>query len=55
MAFRSLPLDSALLLFDRETGTNMLFDGPELAHLRMRVPRSVMFGITNKCNLACAF
>ena len=55
MAFRSLSLDSALLLFDRETGTNMLFDGPELAHLRMRVPRSVMFGITNKCNLACAF
>jgi hypothetical protein len=55
MAFRSLPLDSSLLLFDRETGTNMLFDGPELAHLRMRAPRSVMFGITNKCNLACAF
>ena len=55
MAFRSLPLDSALLLFDRETGTNMLFDGPELAHLCMRVPRSVMFGITNKCNMACAF
>jgi hypothetical protein len=55
MAFRSLPLDSALLLFDRETGINMLFEGPELAHLRMRAPRSVMFGITNKCNLACAF
>lgn len=55
MAFRSLPLDAALLLFDRDTGTNVLLDGPETAALRMLAPRSVMFGITNKCNLACAF
>lgn len=55
MSFRSFPLDAALLLFDRDTGTNVLLDGPETAALRMQAPRSVMFGITNKCNLACAF
>jgi hypothetical protein len=55
MVFRWFPLDAALLLFDRETGTNILLDGPETAPLRMLAPRSVMFGITNKCNLACAF
>jgi ribosomal protein L7/L12 len=48
-------LDGALLLFDRESGTNVLFEGEELAHLRQRAPRSVQFGITNACNLACQF
>jgi hypothetical protein len=55
MAFRPFPLDAALLLFDRETGTNVLLDGPETAPLRMLAPRSILFGITNRCNLACAF
>lgn len=55
MAFRSFPLDAAFLLFDRDTGTNILLDGPETDALRMQAPRSVMFGITNKCNLACTF
>jgi hypothetical protein len=55
MAFRPFPLDAALLLFDRETGTNVLLDGEETAALRQRAPRSIMFGITNRCNLACAF
>jgi hypothetical protein len=44
-----------LLLFDRESGTNVLCDGPETAHLRQRAPRVVQFGITNACNLACSF
>jgi MoaA/NifB/PqqE/SkfB family radical SAM enzyme len=44
-----------MLLFDRETGTNVLLEGEELAHLRQRAPRSVQFGITNLCNLACSF
>lgn len=55
MTLRSFPLDRALLLFDRDTGTNVLLDGPETATLRMLAPRSVMLGITNRCNLACAF
>jgi MoaA/NifB/PqqE/SkfB family radical SAM enzyme len=55
MAFRPFPLDGALLLFDRETGTNVLLDGEETAALRQVAPRSVLFGITNRCNLACAF
>ena len=55
MPLRPFPLDEGLLLFDRDTGTNVLLDGPETASLRMLAPRSVMFGITNRCNLACAF
>jgi len=55
MSFRPFPLDQALLLFDRDTGTNILLDGPETAPLAMLAPRSVMFGITNRCNLACTF
>lgn len=55
MAFRHFPLDAALLLFDRDSGVNVLIDGPEMADLRQRAPRSVQFAITNKCNLACAF
>jgi hypothetical protein len=55
MTLRSFPQDNALLLFDRDTGTNVLLDGPETDALQMLAPRSVMFGITNRCNLACAF
>jgi MoaA/NifB/PqqE/SkfB family radical SAM enzyme len=52
---RPVPVDGALLFFDRESGTNVLCDGPETAHLRQRAPRAVQFGITNRCNLACSF
>lgn len=52
---RPFPMDGALLLFDRESGTNVLCDGPETGHLRQRAPRVVQFGITNDCNLACSF
>jgi MoaA/NifB/PqqE/SkfB family radical SAM enzyme len=55
MAYRPFPLDAALLLFDRDSGTNILLDGEETAALRLLAPRSVQFGITNLCNLACAF
>jgi MoaA/NifB/PqqE/SkfB family radical SAM enzyme len=48
-------LDDALLLFDRESGINVLLDGEELAGLRQQAPRSIQFGITNLCNLACQF
>ena len=52
---RRFPMNRALLLFDRESGTNVLCDGPETAHLRQQAPRVVQFGITNDCNLACSF
>jgi MoaA/NifB/PqqE/SkfB family radical SAM enzyme len=52
---RRFPMDGALLLFDRDSGTNALCDGPETAHLRQSAPRAVQFGITNECNLACSF
>ncbi len=52
---RRYALDGALLLFDPRTGLTAVCDGEETAHLRLRVPRVVQFGITNACNLACAF
>jgi MoaA/NifB/PqqE/SkfB family radical SAM enzyme len=52
---RTVPLDGALLSFDRDTGLGVLADGPETAHLVQRAPRVVQFGITNACNLACDF
>lgn len=52
---RRFALDGALLLFGKHTGLTAVCDGPETAHLRMRVPRVVQFGITNACNLACMF
>lgn len=52
---RRFPLDGALLLFDRRSGLNARCEGEETAHLRMRAPRVVQFGITNRCNLACTF
>ncbi len=55
MSFRPFPMTGALLLFDRETGANLLMDGPETALLRPLAPRVIQFGITNRCNLACTF
>ena len=55
MSLRELPMHGAMLLFDRDTGTNILLDGPETAALRPIAPRVVQFGITNRCNLACTF
>ncbi|WP_257461759.1 radical SAM protein [Archangium lipolyticum] len=54
-SLRRFPMDGALLLFDRDRGLNALCEGPETAHLRQRAPRAIQFGITNRCNLACAF
>jgi MoaA/NifB/PqqE/SkfB family radical SAM enzyme len=55
MTFRPFPMQGALLLFDRDSGENVLLDGPETASLRPIAPRVVQFGITNQCNLACTF
>jgi MoaA/NifB/PqqE/SkfB family radical SAM enzyme len=55
MSFRPFPMHGALLLFDRDSGENVLLDGPETASLRPIAPRVVQFGITNRRNLACTF
>jgi MoaA/NifB/PqqE/SkfB family radical SAM enzyme len=52
---RPFPMAGALLLFDRDTGLNVLCDGAETAGLKPVAPRVVQFGITNHCNLACTF
>ncbi len=52
---RLVPLDGALLAFDRETGLSFVFEGEETAHLVAAAPRALQFAITNGCNLACGF
>lgn len=54
-SLRFFPLDGALLCFDRATGENRLFRGPETAHLRQRAPRVLQVSITNACNKSCSF
>jgi len=53
--WRIHPLDGALLWFHPQTGTHVRWDGPPTRSLRRTAPRVVMFGITNRCNLACGF
>lgn len=52
---RSVPLDGALLLFDRDEGWNVRIEDERTRGLRMRAPRAIQFAITNRCNLACGF
>lgn len=54
-ALRSIPLDGARLWFDRSTGLNVRVDSPATRALRQAAPRTVLFGITNACNLSCGF
>lgn len=49
------PLDSKLLLFNRDTGLNVLLDGDETAHLERVAPRTLLIAVTNICNLSCSF
>lgn len=49
---RRFPVDGGVLLFDRDSGTNVLIDA---AGEQLAAPRSVQFAITNRCNLACSF
>jgi len=53
--FREHPLDGAMLYFHPETGTHVRARSNATRALRRRAPRVVMFGITNHCNLRCAF
>ncbi|RYZ89060.1 MAG: radical SAM protein [Proteobacteria bacterium] len=53
--FRTYPLDNALLLFDRQTGTNVLLKGEETKGFKQAFPRVVQFSLSNVCNLHCSF
>ncbi len=53
--FRQYTLDGAVQFFHPESGTNMRFTNAATGTARMTAPRVVMFGITNDCNLTCAF
>jgi hypothetical protein len=54
-SFRRYDLDGAALWFHPASGTHVRCDAPATRHLRRSVPRVVMFGITNACNLACSY
>ena len=47
--------DGAEVWFSPETGLNVRFENARTRRARRRVPRAVMFGITNRCNLRCDF
>jgi MoaA/NifB/PqqE/SkfB family radical SAM enzyme len=53
--WRVHPLDGELLLFDRDSGLNVLLDGEETAHLRRVAPRTLLIAVTNACDLTCPF
>lgn len=55
LPWRTHPLDGKLLLFDRDTGLNVLLDGDETRLLRRVAPRSLLIAVTNACNLTCPF
>ncbi len=55
LPWRAHPLDGSLLLFERNTGLNVLLEGEETLHFRRTAPRSLLIAVTNACNLACPF
>jgi MoaA/NifB/PqqE/SkfB family radical SAM enzyme len=52
---RALDLDGAVLLFDRDTGRNVLVRGEETAGRVQTAPRVVQMALTNACNKTCGF
>lgn len=55
LPWRAHPLDGELLLFDRDSGLNVLLDGEETAHLERVAPRTLLIAVTNACDLTCPF
>src|SRR4051794_37728922 len=53
--FRAHPLDGGALFFQPSTGTTLRLENDATRALRQSAPRVVMFGITNACNLRCAY
>jgi MoaA/NifB/PqqE/SkfB family radical SAM enzyme len=55
LPWRAHPLDGKLLLFDRQTGLNILLEGDEVAEQKRIAPRNLLIAVTNACNLSCPF
>jgi MoaA/NifB/PqqE/SkfB family radical SAM enzyme len=55
LSWQTFPLDGKLLLFDRDTGLNVLLEGDETAYFRQIAPRSLLIAVTNACDLTCEF
>lgn len=53
--WRAHPLDGKLLLFERDSGLNILLEGEETAHLQRVAPRTLLIAVTNACNRDCEF
>lgn len=53
--WRAHPLDGAMLLFERDSGLNVLLEGDETVHLQRVAPRTLLIAVTNVCNLQCPF
>lgn len=55
LKWRTHPQDGKMLLFERDTGLNVLLEGDETAHLTRIAPRTLLVAVTNVCNLQCHF
>ncbi len=55
LPWRAHPLDGKLLLYNRDTGLNVLLEGEETSHFRRVAPRALLTAVTNACDLACPF
>ncbi len=55
LPWQTHPLDGSLLLFERDSGLNVLLEGEETAHLERVAPRTLLIAVTNACNLTCHF
>lgn len=53
--WRALELDGQVLLFDRNTGTNMLVTNEKTAALERAAPRMLQVALTNACDKSCDF
>lgn len=54
-SWKAHPLDGKLLLFNRQTGMNILIEGGETKHFQRIAPRTLQIALTNFCNLTCPF
>ncbi len=53
--WRALELDGEVLLFDRDTGTNVLIDNEQTRGLTRQAPRMLQVAVTNACDKDCSF
>ncbi|MDQ3338979.1 MAG: radical SAM protein [Myxococcota bacterium] len=53
--WRALELDGEVLLFDRDTGINMLVTNDRTRALTRVAPRMLQVAVTNACDKTCAF